>query len=397
MDRRSRNCSSVWLVFLICASGVLIGALFFRGENCVSCPLVVCETVELEKSVARMQSHLLEAQQDYRRCVLSHPVAIQSSVRSGKAAPLLADKELGARRAELLQQLQGARLVPRGSIDVAFVFINGSDPAWRFARNAMSEQGAVLPQHSDNGGLLFALRSLCKYGAASLDIRVIHIVTVFGQKPVWLRSFSVSGLPEVRLVELGDAVTIESTAHLLNMIPDLQENFLLWSDRSMLGKSAERSDFWALDGGWGPRFYLDEFANRHYETDCLLDRVLGSSVSSDCKRRVAVAAYRPLPVSLSALRILLKNNFVQDSQKFDFHHLYIHWMIEHGLAGSVGEHDDALVVRISHNSQIQMQQVLRNSYLHTLVCFDDHGHGTRLPMLEDLMSQRWSTKSGWEQ
>jgi hypothetical protein len=295
-----------------------------------------------------------------------------------------------------LRQLEPAKLVPSSSspIDIVFVWINGTDPSWQYARHA-SEFGDLLPQYHDNGGLLVALRSICKYGSG-LGIGTIHIVTVFGQRPMFLKSLP--GVPEVRLVELSEAAvdSVPKLLHRVHEIPGLREDFLLWNERGMLGKTAQRSDFWVSFGGWGPRFHLDPRGRRHPETDCLLDRVLGLENRGNCKSRDAPSMCRPIPMSVSGIRQMLQHRTVlAQSSGFDFAHLYVHWMIEHGLAGSIdGTDDDAFVVRLGN--QIDVQDVMRKSHLHLFTCFDDD-HGYRIPVLEDLLKQRWSFKAMHEE
>ncbi len=423
-------------VLVWCLLAGLFGAGFLLGSLLCSCSSPLDQFASLSSSssssseclarATRMEAHLLEAQREYRRCVLSHPPARRPAVRAGRSPDEeeenkpeqdvqeqskpedKATRTRTSRRAALLLRLDACRLVPRAedAVDAVIVWINGSDPLWQYARHEhhhhQEQQHKEMALH-DNGGLRATLRALAKYGS-ELNIGTIHIVTVFGQRPDWLLEearLSMPGVPELRLVDLSKhEASIDSVPKLLrhiDVIPNLRNDFLLWTDRCILGKPVHRSDFWATDDGWGPRLHLDSVVIRnHGDTDCVLDRILGLPKCGE-GRRVTVASYRPFAFSLCALQLLLQEKHVQQALSFDLPHLYAHWLLEHGLAGSVGEHnDDAQVVRIGYASPMELQDVLRKSYVHSMTCFDDQFHGSRIPMLEDFMMQRWSAKSVYE-
>jgi hypothetical protein len=88
MDRRIRRSSyGLSLIFPVTLLGLLVGAFFlgvwYGSRTSVVAPSPICETGELQAALQRMQENVLEAQQEYRRCILSHPISKQASVRSG--------------------------------------------------------------------------------------------------------------------------------------------------------------------------------------------------------------------------------------------------------------------------------------------------------------------------
>jgi hypothetical protein len=173
--RREKGCACGAWVLLAVGVAVGLAASWAAGAVQPQSPVVVTEPphvacpereelAQCRDNVARAQQHLLEAQQDYRRCLLSHTPSVAAAVRGGRSSSSSAGVEgaAGALRAALLQELGGSALVPRpdASIDVVLLWVNGSDPAWQYARNAATQPLASL--HGDNGELLACIRSLVK-------------------------------------------------------------------------------------------------------------------------------------------------------------------------------------------------------------------------------------------
>ena len=368
--RRDKGCAfGAWVLV---AAGVAVGlavswALALWGPcACLAPTCAPCleseDLAHCRGGLARAQQHLLEAQQDYRRCLLSHTPRVAAAVRGGSSSSSTAagvDGAEAARRAALLQELGGAQLVPRPAapVDVVVLWINGSDPAWQYARNAVG--GAARSLHSDNGELRALLRSLAKYGG-ELGIGAVHLVAPFEQRPAWLGRPEVPGSPAVRLVGGDAGPGLDDLGALLRQVPELPglaEDFLLWSPLAALGKPAHRSDFWLAEGGWGPRFF-------------------------------PTAPLRPVPVSRRALQLYLARHSGGSAGG------YAQWLSSHGLAGAVeaAAQGDAVALEVA---QCGLQEALRLSRLHTFVCFPNE-RGLRLPPLQALLEQRWSDKTPHE-
>ncbi len=390
--RPERGCAfGAWALLVI---GFLAGlvASWLLAPSAVlppSCPPQrACEAddelQQCRSSVGRLQQHVLEAQQDYRRCLLSHSPTSAAVVRAGRTvAPVAADEGMARRRASLLQELDGVQLVPRPGekVDIMMLWLNGTDEAWQFARNAGRKHSDR--QHHDNGELLSCLRSLAKSGSA-LSIGTVHIVTASGQHPMWLRTTEAAGLPRVHVVS-GDAGPAGDDVNVMMRraleIPTLAESFLLWSSDVLLGKAAHRSDFWISEGGWGPRFSL---SNSLWEQRVPLPVLPGSSVRHNL-------GMRPVPMSRRAVRWLLKQLPLDANVAL----VYVHWIIEHGLAGAVERSDsDTLTVDMAAN--VNVQELLRQSFAHTFVSLVNE-RGAKLPPLQAMLAERWNALTAFEE
>lgn len=150
-------------------------------------------------------------------------------------------------------------------IDAVYLWVDGSDPAWRRSRAQwLAESALELDSESarthrfrDNGELRYSLRSLDRHAPW---IRRVHLVTN-GQVPVWLDRSSdrIRLVPHDALFERPDDLpTFNSNAIEMNLhrIPGLSRRFLLMNDDLFFGRSTRKEAFLRADGG--QRIYLDD-------------------------------------------------------------------------------------------------------------------------------------------
>lgn len=139
-------------------------------------------------------------------------------------------------------------------IDLVYLWVDGSDPAWRAKHNAcigQTEEKSTTNcegRYADNDELKYSLRSVEWYAPW---IRWIFIVTD-NQVPVWL----VTTNPKIKIVdhtEIMPAVSLPCfnsrlVEHCLYKIPGLAEHFLYANDDMFINKPVSPSTFFAADG-----------------------------------------------------------------------------------------------------------------------------------------------------
>ena len=139
-------------------------------------------------------------------------------------------------------------------IDLVYLWVDGSDPAWRVKHNAcigQTEEKSTTNcegRYADNDELKYSLRSVEWYAPW---IRRIFIVTD-NQVPVWL----VTTNPKIKIVdhtEIMPAVSLPCfnsrlVEHCLYKIPGLAEHFLYANDDMFINKPVSPSTFFAADG-----------------------------------------------------------------------------------------------------------------------------------------------------
>lgn len=142
---------------------------------------------------------------------------------------------------------------PTSDIDIVYLWVDGSDPAWQAKRNALVGGETMTAanckgRYANNDELRYSLRSVAEYAPW---IRRIFIVTD-GQKPAWLDTSH----PKIRLVDHSEILPEESRPcfnsvvieHCLWRIPDLSEKFLLANDDMLFAAPVKPSDFFTPDG-----------------------------------------------------------------------------------------------------------------------------------------------------
>jgi hypothetical protein len=144
-------------------------------------------------------------------------------------------------------------------IDIVYLWVNGSDPAWRGKRrraaqrlsvghrSALGLHGNVEGRFRDNGELRYSLRALEQFFP---EHGHVYVVTD-GQTPAWLRPSDRLTLvdhrdliPATRLPTF-DSGNIESYIH---RIPALSERFIYLNDDVFFGAPV-RADDWFWDAG----------------------------------------------------------------------------------------------------------------------------------------------------
>ena len=148
---------------------------------------------------------------------------------------------------------------PDSPVDIVYLWVDGSDPAWRAKRHAaalrlgaaeaesMAPHGNVEGRFRDNDELRYSLRALERFFPGHGHV---YLVTD-GQTPAWLKASSrltlVSHqnlLPAHRLPTF-DSGNIESYIH---RIPGLSERFFYFNDDVFFGAPV-RLDQWFWPGG----------------------------------------------------------------------------------------------------------------------------------------------------
>lgn len=138
-------------------------------------------------------------------------------------------------------------------IDLVYLWVDGSDSAWRAKKAALSNlrvddatDGAG--RYADNDELRYSLRSVALYAPW---IRNIFIVTD-NQTPCWLDTSN----PKVHIIDHKDILpaealpTFNSTVieHALHRIPGLAEHFLYANDDMFFNRPVSTEDFFTADG-----------------------------------------------------------------------------------------------------------------------------------------------------
>lgn len=142
---------------------------------------------------------------------------------------------------------------PVMDVDLVYLWVNGSDPAWVAKRNACigqvtSQQENCKGRYEDSGDLKYSMRSIEKYAPW---IRKIFIVTDH-QVPDWLDTSN----PRIRIVDHTEIMPAESLPcfnsalieQFLGNIPGLSEHFLYANDDMYINQPVTPSTFFAEDG-----------------------------------------------------------------------------------------------------------------------------------------------------
>lgn len=144
--------------------------------------------------------------------------------------------------------------VDKYDIDFVYLWVDGSDPAWRAKRNAFVGAAEASPEvncegrYINNDELKFSLRSLERYAPW---VRRIFIVTD-NQIPEWLDTDN----PRIKIIDHTEILPPESLPcfnsglieHYLYRIPDLAERFLYSNDDMFLNRVVHSDDFFTSEG-----------------------------------------------------------------------------------------------------------------------------------------------------
>ena len=140
------------------------------------------------------------------------------------------------------------------SIDLVYLWVDGSDPEWLAKRNAFfgkigkNTSTNFNGRYANNDELKYSLRSVERYAPW---IRKIFIVTD-NQTPEWLDI----GNPKIKIIDHKDILPHESLPcfnsglieHFLHRIPNLSEHFLFSNDDTFFNKAVLPTTFFATDG-----------------------------------------------------------------------------------------------------------------------------------------------------
>jgi hypothetical protein len=148
---------------------------------------------------------------------------------------------------------------PREAVDIVYLWVDGSDPAWRRKRQAarqrlgaaqsqsMAAHGNVEGRFRDNDELRYSLRALERFFPQHGHV---YIVTD-GQTPAWLRAHAQLSIVDHRdlipqaALPTFDSCHIESYIH---RIPGLSERYFYFNDDVFFGAPVCLSD-WFWEGG----------------------------------------------------------------------------------------------------------------------------------------------------
>lgn len=142
-------------------------------------------------------------------------------------------------------------------VDIVYLWVDGSDPAWQAKRNealGRKGEGGYMQQAVAEGRfvqsdeLRYSLRSLAMYAPW---IRRIHILTD-GQCPSWLNTDN----PKIHLVSHAEVMapellpTFNSTAIEMHLaqIPSLADHFLFANDDMFFGRAVGKEFFFDAEG-----------------------------------------------------------------------------------------------------------------------------------------------------
>ena len=139
-------------------------------------------------------------------------------------------------------------------IDLVYLWVDGSDPAWQAKHNAFigkTEENSSVNckgRYANNDELKYSLRSVEKYAPW---IRKIFIVTD-NQVPAWLDASN----PRIKIIDHTEIMPAESLPcfnsalmeDYLYRIPGLAEHFLYANDDMFINKEVTAADFFNKDG-----------------------------------------------------------------------------------------------------------------------------------------------------
>jgi len=139
-------------------------------------------------------------------------------------------------------------------IDLVYLWVDGSDPAWLAKRNAFMGNSCgntsvnCKGRHADNDELKYSLRAAEKYAPW---IHKIFIVTD-GQTPGWLdttnRRIKIVDIAEILPESALPCFNSAIIEYHLHKIPGLSERFLYANDDMFINKPAAPDTFFAADG-----------------------------------------------------------------------------------------------------------------------------------------------------
>jgi hypothetical protein len=151
-----------------------------------------------------------------------------------------------------------------GTVDIVYLWVDGSDAAWRSKRRAAQQQldahqrqqiaahGDVEGRFRDNDELRYSLRALDRFFP---DHGHVYIVTD-GQVPAWLHAH-----PQLSIVDHRDLIPTQAlptfdSSHIesyIHRIPGLSERYFYFNDDVFFGSPVDLNDWFWDDGvyaGW---------------------------------------------------------------------------------------------------------------------------------------------------
>ncbi len=146
-----------------------------------------------------------------------------------------------------------------GPVDIVYLWVDGSDPAWRSKRLAAQQQldknqrqqiaahGDVEGRFRDNDELRYSLRALDRFFPEHGNV---YIVTD-GQVPAWLQAHPQLSIVDHRDLIPANALPTFDSAHIesyIHRIPGLSERYFYFNDDVFFGAPVDLAD-WFLDDG----------------------------------------------------------------------------------------------------------------------------------------------------
>lgn len=144
-------------------------------------------------------------------------------------------------------------------VDIVYLWVDGSDPAWRSKRraaqhrlNALQRQGVAMHgdvegRFRDNDELRFSLRALDRFFP---DHGYVYIVTD-SQVPVWLHTHPGLSIIDHRDLIPAQALPTFDSCHIesyIHRIPGLSERYFYFNDDVFFGAPVDLADWFWEDG-----------------------------------------------------------------------------------------------------------------------------------------------------
>ncbi|WP_210545326.1 stealth family protein [Rhodoferax sp. PAMC 29310] len=151
-----------------------------------------------------------------------------------------------------------------GPVDIVYLWVDGSDPAWRSKRLAAQQKldtnqrqqiaahGDVEGRFRDNDELRYSLRALDRFFP---EHGHVYIVTD-GQVPAWLQAHPQLSIVDHRDLIPANALPTFDSAHIesyIHRIPGLSERYFYFNDDVFFGAPVDLADWFWDDGiyaGW---------------------------------------------------------------------------------------------------------------------------------------------------
>jgi Stealth protein CR2, conserved region 2/Stealth protein CR1, conserved region 1 len=148
---------------------------------------------------------------------------------------------------------------PTEAVDIVYLWVDGSDPAWRRKRQAAQQRlavqhdpalalyGNVEGRYRDNDELRYSLRALERFFPQHGHV---YIVTD-GQTPGWLRAHPQLSIVDHRALIPAASLPTFDSCHIesyIHRIPQLSERYFYFNDDVFFGAPVQLSD-WFWDGG----------------------------------------------------------------------------------------------------------------------------------------------------